>query len=283
MGQRPGRLRQRRHRLNVPSTTNSPRSPPISVVLVTGAATGIGNLTAVTLARAGHTVYATMRDPAGRNAGRLTVGYVESFTAEEIAHLIDVNTLGVQRVNRAALPHLRTRGQGTLLYVGSTTSITTPPFLGPYVVSKAAMDYLAVTTAYEVGRLGVETVIVMPGAFTHGTEHFPNASRPADTDGIAAAYRRLEALVARNEQATSGLFTPGTDADPQAVADEITRILALPYGQRPFRAVVDFTNSDVEAANQAVYEARADFVRRMGFGQLLDLATPTTSRHPTAV
>ena len=309
----------------------------MSVVLVTGAATGIGNLTAVTLARAGHTVYATMRDPAGRNAGHadrlaqlgadehidlrvveldvssqasadravntvltdagnldvvihnaghLTVGYVESFTAEEIAHLIDVNTLGVQRVNRAALPHLRTRGQGTLLYVGSTTSITTPPFLGPYVVSKAAMDYLAVTTAYEVGQLGVETVIVMPGAFTHGTEHFPNASHPADTDGIAAAYRSLDPLVARNEEATSSLFTPGADADPQAVADEITRILALPYGQRPFRAVVDFTNSDVETANQAVYDARADFVRRMGFGQLLDLATPATPatpRRPTAV
>ncbi len=276
----------------------------MSVVLVTGAATGIGNLTAVTLARAGHTVYATMRDPTGRNARHadrlaqlgayehIDVRVVEldvssrdsaDRAVDTVRTDADVNALGVQRVNRATLPHLRTRGQGTLLYVGSTTSITTPPFLGPYVVSKAAMDYLAVTTAYEVGQLGVETVIVMPGAFTHGTEHFPNASRPADTDGIAAAYRSLDPLVARNEEATSSLFTPGTDADPQTVADEITRILALPYGRRPFRAVVDFTNSDVEAANQAVYDARADFVRRMGFGQLLDLATPATPGPPTAV
>ncbi|MFF9366044.1 SDR family NAD(P)-dependent oxidoreductase [Streptomyces misionensis] len=45
-----------------------------------------------------------------RNAGHLVTGYVEAFTAEEIAHLVDVNTLGVQRLNRAALPHLR--GQG---------------------------------------------------------------------------------------------------------------------------------------------------------------------------
>ncbi|MFJ3195510.1 SDR family NAD(P)-dependent oxidoreductase [Streptomyces griseoviridis] len=293
----------------------------MSTVLITGAATGIGNLTAKALARAGHRVHATMRSPEGRNApraqelrdiaaaegvdlrvaeldvssqesadaavaavladggdldvvihnaGHLLVGYVEAFTAEEMAHLIDVNTLGVQRLNRAALPHLRGRGSGTLLYVGSTTSVTTPPFLGPYVVSKAAMDSLALVTSYEVAPLGIETVIVMPGAFTEGTDHFPKAGRAADT-AVAEAYQALDPLVARNEEATASLFTPGTHADPVVVAEEITRILALPYGERPFRSVVDLTNSSVEQANDAVTEARTDFVRRMGFGEVLEL------------
>ncbi|MDT0473436.1 SDR family NAD(P)-dependent oxidoreductase [Streptomyces griseoviridis] len=293
----------------------------MSTVLITGAATGIGNLTAKALARAGHRVHATMRSPEGRNApraqelrdiaaaegvdlrvaeldvssqesadaavaavladggdldvvihnaGHLLVGYVEAFTAEEMAHLIDVNTLGVQRLNRAALPHLRRRGSGTLLYVGSTTSVTTPPFLGPYVVSKAAMDSLALVTSYEVAPLGIETVIVMPGAFTEGTDHFPKAGRAADT-AVAEAYQALDPLVARNEEATASLFTPGTHADPVVVAEEITRILALPYGERPFRSVVDLTNSSVEQANDAVTEARTDFVRRMGFGEVLEL------------
>jgi NAD(P)-dependent dehydrogenase (short-subunit alcohol dehydrogenase family) len=38
------------------------------VVLVTGASTGFGRLFTETLARKGHTVFATMRDPGGRNA-----------------------------------------------------------------------------------------------------------------------------------------------------------------------------------------------------------------------
>src|SRR5258708_20720934 len=38
------------------------------VVLITGASTGFGRLFTETLARRGHTVFATMRDPGGRNA-----------------------------------------------------------------------------------------------------------------------------------------------------------------------------------------------------------------------
>src|ERR1700675_2485548 len=38
------------------------------VVLITGSSTGFGRLFADTLARRGHTVFATMRDPGGRNA-----------------------------------------------------------------------------------------------------------------------------------------------------------------------------------------------------------------------
>jgi NAD(P)-dependent dehydrogenase (short-subunit alcohol dehydrogenase family) len=293
----------------------------MSVILVTGAATGIGNLAAKALAADGHTVYASMRDPAGRNAahaddlrnlaaadsvdlrvveldvqshasvnqavatiledaaqvdvvvhnaGHLYVGYVEAFTAEDIARLFDINVLGAQRVNRAALPHMRERRTGTLVYVGSTTTVSVPPFLGSYVASKFAFDALAMATSYEVSQFGIETSIVMPGAFTHGTEHFPNASHATD-QAVTAAYSMLDPLAARNEEATASLFDPAIDADPGAVATEISRILSLPVGKKPFRSVVDFTQSNVEQVIAVTEQSRRDFVTRMGFGELLEV------------
>ncbi|GHO63280.1 short-chain dehydrogenase/reductase [Ktedonobacter sp. SOSP1-52] len=289
------------------------------VILITGAATGIGQASAHSLAKAGHTVYSSMRGTTGRNAarvqeereyatangvdlhvveldvtsqesanqaiqtilseqghidvvlhnaGHLVVGYTEAFSVEEIERLFDVNVLGVTRVNRAALPHFRERGAGLLLYTGSTTTVVVPPFMGPYVASKLAVDGLAQTTAYEVNQFGIETSIVMSGPLTSGTEHFPDASRPADT-ATTAAYAPLDSMVARNEEATSSLFQSGVDATPQTIADEFVHIVSLPAGTRPFRTVVDYSNANVEKGNALLWELQADYLTRMGFANLL--------------
>ena len=49
---------------------------------------------------------------------------------------------------------------------------------GPYFAAKAGMDSLAVSYSAELARFGIETVIVVPGAFTSGTNHFAHAGRP---------------------------------------------------------------------------------------------------------
>lgn len=49
------------------------------------------------------------------NAGHMVLGPAEAFTPEQLADVYDTNVLGAQRVNRAALPHLRARRDGLLV------------------------------------------------------------------------------------------------------------------------------------------------------------------------
>ena len=69
--------------------------------------------------------------------------------------------------------------QGLLVWVSSSSSAGgTPPYLSPYFAAKAAMDALAVQYARELSRWGIETSIIVPGAFTSGTNHFAHSGKP---------------------------------------------------------------------------------------------------------
>ncbi|MDF0733089.1 SDR family oxidoreductase [Pseudomonas entomophila] len=292
------------------------------VILITGASSGFGLMTAKALAQAGHCVYASMRDTTGRNAarveevahwarehgadlrtveldvqsqpsndaalgqvlaeaGRLDVlvhnaghmvfGPTEAFTPEQLMQQYDVNVLGTQRVNRAALPHLRQQGKGLLVWVGSSsTRGGTPPFLAPYFAAKAAMDALAVSYSTELSRWGIETTIMVPGAFTQGTNHFAHAGAPADSEVAAAYLNGPYAGVA--EQALQGLAQlEPADADPAQVAREIVRVVGLPHGQRPFRVHVDPSQDGAEVVNAVADRMRREIYRAM---QLADLLSP---------
>ena len=115
------------------------------------------------------------------NAGHMVFGPAEAFTAEQLAQLYDTNVLITQHVNRAAVPHFRMQAKGLVVWVSSSsTRGGTPPYLAPYFAAKAAMDSLAVSYASELARWGIETSIIVPGAFTSGTNHFKNAGSPND-------------------------------------------------------------------------------------------------------
>src|SRR6201999_244513 len=115
------------------------------------------------------------------NAGHMVFGPAEAFTPEQFAQLYDINVLSTQRVNRAVLPVMRKQRQGLLVWVSSSSSAGgSPPYLSPYFAAKAGMDALAVQYAREVTRWGIETSIIVPGAFTGGTNHFAHAGQPAD-------------------------------------------------------------------------------------------------------
>ena len=213
-------------------------------------------------------------DRAGRldvvvhNAGHMVLGAAEAFTPEQLADVYDVNVIGTQRVNRAALPHLRAQGSGLLVWIGSSsTRGGCPPFLAPYFAAKAAMDALAVSYAGELVRFGVETAIVVPGAYPTGTNHFAHAGHPADTERAAAYDERYGALMAEVDGRLAGLFP--ADASPAEVAEEVTRLVGLPAGTRPLRTHVDPSRDGSEVVSAVADRIRVEFFRRIGLDDLL--------------
>ena len=204
-----------------------------------------------------------------QNAGHMVWGPSEAFTPEQLAQLYDVNVLGAQRVNRAALPHMRKAQRGLVVWIGSSSAAGgVPPMLGPYFAAKAGMDALAVCYARELAPFGIETSIIVPGAFTKGTNHFAHAGSPADTARAAEYEAGLPSGFADAMLKALGQTVPG-DAEPEVVADAVVAAVNAPFGKRPFRVVVD-PASDGSAVSYAVIDrVRAEFLHRIGFADLM--------------
>lgn len=203
------------------------------------------------------------------NAGHMSFGPAEAFTPEQFAQLYDINVLSTQRVNRAALPQLRKQGRGLVLWVSSSSARGgTPPYLAPYFAAKAAMDSLAVTYAGELARWGIETSIIVPGAFTKGTNHFVHAGKPAD-EARAAEYD-LGPTAGLPDVALKGLASlEPEDADAASVADAIVRVVDTPFGKRPFRVHIDPSQDGAEIVNGMADRVRAELLRRIGLADIL--------------
>ena len=202
------------------------------------------------------------------NAGHMVLGPAEAFTPEQLASVYDTNVLGAQRVNRAALPHLRAQQSGLVVWVGSSsTRGGCPPFLGPYFAAKAAGDALAVSYAGELIRFGIETTIVVPGAFTSGTNHFANAGTPEDSER-ADAYTKQNGKLRDELPDRLGSLVP-PDAEASEVATEIARIVNLPDGQRPFRIHIDPSRDGSEVVSAVADRIRVEFYHRVGIEDLL--------------
>jgi NAD(P)-dependent dehydrogenase (short-subunit alcohol dehydrogenase family) len=207
------------------------------------------------------------------NAGHMVFGPAEAFTPEQLANLYDVNVLSTQRVNRAALPQLRKQKKGLVVWVSSSSSAGgTPPYLAPYFAAKAAMDALAVIYARELTRWGIETSIIVPGAFTGGTNHFANSGRPEDQARVAeyeaGPYRGFGDQVMKG---FASIVPP--DADVSAVAEAIVKVVDTPFGKRPFRVHIDPTEDGAEVVNMVSDRVRAELLRRIGLADLLKPAT----------
>jgi NAD(P)-dependent dehydrogenase (short-subunit alcohol dehydrogenase family) len=167
------------------------------------------------------------------------------------------------------LPHLRRQQQGLLLWVSSSSSAGgTPPYLAPYFAAKAAMDALAVAYARELVRRGSETSIIVPGAFTSGTNHFARAGSPADRTVVdeyeAGPYAGFGTRV---QKAFDAIVPP--NADVSAVADALVDVVDIPFGERPFRVHIDPAQDGTDVGFAVLDRLKAEMLHRVGLQDLL--------------
>lgn len=121
--------------------------------------------------------------------------------------------------------------------------------------------------AGELARWGIETTIVVPGAFTRGTRHFAHAGAPADRER-AAEYEDGPTR-GMPEIALKGLAALEPPADAAQVAEAVVDVIARSHGRRPFRVHIDPSSDGAEVVNAVADRVRAELLRRIGLGDLL--------------
>jgi NADP-dependent 3-hydroxy acid dehydrogenase YdfG len=170
------------------------------------------------------------------NAGLGVLGLQETFTPEDFQKLFDINVFGVQRVNRAILPHFREKQNGLLIHISSLLGRITVPYYGPYNASKWALEALAENYRTELSGFGIESCIIEPGGYP--TTFIDNLLRPSDTkrtNDLGEFGKFPEEFLKGFEQGLAA----NPEQNPRNVALAIVDLIKKPKGEKPFRTIID--------------------------------------------
>ena len=200
-----------------------------AVAIVTGGASGLGAATAALLAERGARVAVLDRDTAGvpghllslvcdvtdaagveaavaavadhfgaidiviNNAGIGAAGDIAANSDDEWHRVLDVNVVGIARVTRAALPHLRQSSRAAVVNTCSIAGIAGLPNRVLYSASKGAVAALTLAMAADHVREGIRVNAVTPGtADTPWVGRLLDAAD--DRDAAATALRARQPM-----------------------------------------------------------------------------------------
>jgi NAD(P)-dependent dehydrogenase (short-subunit alcohol dehydrogenase family) len=238
------------------------------VVVLTGASSGLGRVTAALLAERGYRVFGTGRQPAGdapagvemlaldvrddrsvadavdrviahagridvlvNNAGYLLAGAIEETSVDEARAQFETNFFGAVRMVGAVLPAMRAQAGGRIVTIGSLAGLLGVPFEGFYSASKHALEGYSASLRYEVRPFNIHVSVIEPGFFRSqlgGAKRIPARSVP-DYDGV-----RARATAAFDAAITHG-------PDPARIAATIASVIAAPAPRLHYRVGRDAT------------------------------------------
>jgi short-subunit dehydrogenase len=159
------------------------------------------------------------------NAGVGLAAPVEELDADDFQKALAVDLFGPLALTQAALPHMRQRARGQLIYISSVVGLRALPYLGGYAAAKAALDRLTESLRVELRGSDIAVTLVRPGTtrtefsahrLGSGRERRRVNSRGATPEQVAQAILRAAnreprvAYVARADRLAVGfsLFAP---------------------------------------------------------------------------
>jgi len=255
--------------------------PAGSPVLITGCSTGIGRATAERLQAAGHSVYATARQPdtiadleaAGcitlaldvtdegsmeaavkrveddhgavgslvNNAGYSQSGAIETVSMDAVRRQFETNVFGLIRMSQLVLPGMRRSGRGRVVNISSMGANFTFPGGGIYHATKHAVEAISDAMRFEVEAFGVDVVVIQPGAIR---TDFDKAAVASLDDAAAAddVYGPFNSHVGKaTQEAYEGGPMKLLGGEPDAVAKVIEKAITANRPRTRYRVTPSAT------------------------------------------
>lgn len=103
------------------------------------------------------------------NAGIAVAGPLRHLPLEELHQQLDINLFGVLRVTQVFAPMLGADpvfkgAPGRIINISSVAGKVASPFLGPYTISKHALEALSTSLRREFLVHGIDVIVVGPGS-----------------------------------------------------------------------------------------------------------------------
>ncbi|MGL5928094.1 MAG: SDR family oxidoreductase [Dermatophilaceae bacterium] len=148
-------------------------------------------------------------------AGMAVSGPLLEIRGEQARELFDTNVLGLLALTQQVAKTMVARGSGRVVNVSSTAGRFVGPFAAAYSASKFALEALSDGLRMELRPLGVDVVVVEPGAVRTGFAERSMEQAHIDPAGAyAPLIPRLPTLLERSKTGATS---------PEKIADVIVR------------------------------------------------------------